>query len=177
MITALDVTSSIVTATLLATFLTIFYFTYVHNVEKSIVENQIKYITDELADDLQVLPLTTRTIIKRNLQRKSKNNSNNNENADDISVEENNKKVIRNAFIAIAIINVVGFGIVYYFSKRYNLDLWQIYKENLIILAFIALTEFVFLNAFVRNYISVDSNSLKLFTLNKLLQIKSVKSE
>lgn len=164
-----DASNTIMTVILVATFLTIFYFTYVSHVEESIAKEQIELLVDDFTSDLQLLPAQDRELLKQNLKNVKRQNMS----SQDQEMEEHNKKVVSDALTALVILNVIGIGIAYYLSYKYEFSFWEILKHNLIVLIFIALTEFIFLNVFVRNYISVEVNKVKLQVLDRLIEAEN----
>jgi hypothetical protein len=56
---------------------------------------------------------------------------------------------------------IVGMAVVWKMSQMYNFNFIHLLKENLIILCFVALTEFSFLTFFAQNYLSIDPNIIR----------------
>lgn len=163
MLNAEDIATIIVLVVLVAIFLTVFYFTYVSKVEDEIIRKQVAYLTNYFISDLKLLPREDIESIRQSIP------DNQNMAEQDQAVKIHNKKVEEKAYTVLGIFSAIGIGIAYYLSKKYGFSLLDVLKNNLLILAFVALTEFIFLNVFVRNYISVDVNAIKLFILDKLV--------
>lgn len=147
----------------IATFLSIFYFTYVAKVENQIVEDQVNYLIDDLTRYSFLIDSENKKFISKSLD-KIKINMND----ADAQVEQANDKIKKKALYAIGALNVVGLGIIYHLSKKHNFNFMHLVKDNLIILVFVALLEFTFLNLFAKKYISIDVNEIKLHILEKL---------
>jgi hypothetical protein len=149
-----------------ATFLSIFYFTYVAKVENDIVVQQIQYLIDDFTKDMKFLSPQELQLVKSNL-KKMKHQDLSSQDAD---VEKSNHAIMMKTIYFIIVLNVVGLVIVYFISKKYGFNMLDLLKKNFIILISIALTEFTFLNLFVRNYISIELNEIKLLILDKITQ-------
>ena len=78
----------------------------------------------------------------------------------DQEARENNAKLLKQAAIAIGILLVTCLTASFIISKKFDFAFGSIVKSNLIILIFVALTEFVFLTFVVKNYISADPNHI-----------------
>lgn len=168
MLTPKEIASIIINVIFVASFLSIFFFTYASKVEKSIVENQIDYLVKNITDDIYLLPQEDRQELKELV---SKFQLPNMESVDQ-QASQNNEAIIIKTSKMIAIGLIVSLIGLYFISKKYNFSAFNVIKENLIILLFIGLTEFTFLNLFGRNYMSVRPNQIKLALVNKLAQIK-----
>ena len=83
----------------------------------------------------------------------------------DKQVEEHNSLIQQDAFKIISIIAIGGVLLTIIVAKYYKLNLAYILRTNLIILLFVALTEYVFLTYIGQNFISLDPN----FVRNKIL--------
>jgi hypothetical protein len=149
----------------ITTFLVVFFFTYASKVESNVVKIESKRIVSELVSDaLLVLPdeavVAINTDILPNLSVPDLQQ-------EDADVKASNDALIKKTGIMLAVAFVVGiiivFGMARLFGKTSNppFTFGSIVAHNLIILAFVALTEFVFLYFFVQNYISIDSNYVK----------------
>ena len=149
-------------AILAGTFLTIFFFTYVSSVEKQIAENQIIYLANNFSDSIKLLPTEFQNTIKTEIQNTKLPDFTSAIN----SIEQTNNAIIKKTCLLVGIILVLIMIAVYILSRK-----------NLIILIFIGLTEFVFLNVVPKNYISLDPNFVKFYAINKLYPDNVVKPE
>jgi len=161
-----EIINIIVNVLFVATFLGIFFFTYASKVEQQVVENQVDYLVSDFADDLKTLPSGYLAKIKNQLSNIKRPDLS----AADAQVDTNNKAVLLSAIKVISIVFCLGMLGVFFAAKKWNLDLYEIIKRNLIILVFIGFTEFTFLTVFAKNFISVDPNYAKLTIINKLTE-------
>ena len=148
-----------------ATFLTIFYFTYVCKVENEIVEKQIIFLADNLYDEtINYLPNDIKKRLKENFL---KINIPDFSGIDD-EISKKNKAIFTKTIYVLAALNVIGLIVSFLIAKKNDLNITNIILKNFLILVFIAGTELAFLKIFIVDYISVDPNKVKLQILNKL---------
>jgi hypothetical protein len=162
-----DITSIIINVLFVASFLSIFFFSYVVKIEEEIVIDQVDYLVKDLTSGLKLLPDEALIPIKNRIKSIQKPNM------DDLDkkVDDANKAIYKQAIMIVSITLGVGLICAFIASKKWNFSMIDLIKENLIILLFIGLTEFIFLNVFGKNFISADPNSVKLALLNKLTSI------
>lgn len=158
------ISSIILSVIFVATFLSVFYFTYVAKVENDIVIEQINLLVDDFTKDMKFLSPQQLQLVKSNLKTMKRQNLS----KEDAVVEKNNHDIMMKTIYAMIVLNVVGLTIVYFIAKKQGFNMLELLKNNFIILVAIALTEFLFLNLFVRNYISIELNQIKLLVLDKL---------
>lgn len=157
------IASMLVAISLFSVFIVIFFFLYARRVEEKIVEIQVKNVINDMYEDLNTLrvPEDFTKIILNNMK-------NPNLTEEDLAVTENNKKVLKNAIIYSSLLLLFsGIGIFYIHSK-YKIDLKILFKKSLIIILFVALTEFYFLNRIAQNYNAIDPNKIKLLILENI---------
>jgi len=162
-----EIIAIIMTVIFVASFLSIFFFTYVSKIEEQVVKNQVSFIVNDLLKPLKMISkesLNYASLLANNIPTP-------NLSAEDDEVEKHNHEVYMNTMKLIAISFIVGMIILFYISKKYKLNFWQIVKKNTIIILFVALTEYLFLNCFAKNYMSADPNIVKRTIITKLLQI------
>jgi len=154
---------------LMSIFLTIFFFTIAKNVEKQIVEDQVKYIMDDLiGNTFKGLDNNEKELIKKQVDEEFSSDSLKNE---DIKVIQQNKKVFDKSLIflsilcSILIVIIVIMYIIYRFEFSY-IKLLGI--SALFSLIMVALTETSFLFLIAKNYLSADPNNIKLKIIEKL---------
>jgi len=167
------VCSALIQVTLIFCFLTIFFFTYAKDKEKDVVINNVDFVIEDLLgqDSFNLLPPDIREKLKGlSSTKKSAEMA-----EQDAKVEENNKQILNKTIKLLVVIIAFVCGITFFcWSKRgqpgffYNFELGDILKESLIILFFIALTEFLFLNEIGSKYISVETNQLKANVIKNL---------
>ena len=158
--------------TLIAIFLTVFFFTYVSNVEKEEFQKQLDLIVDDLLSDQDI-----RSIIPQNLSQTQKDNlaivisgsleaaktksTINEQNAINDVINNNSKvksatyKKIFYVLIIIIILCIIVLLLGYCLPLIYQI------KEATIVVFFVALTELMFLEIIAKNYISANPNKIK----------------
>jgi hypothetical protein len=146
-------------------FLTVFFFTYVSNEEKKVVENQIDFLIDNVVGaNLNILP----NEVKENILSKI-NNLSSSTTTDNDSIKKSNDSIRSKAtkiITVLSIVVIVIFILSIYLNKTNvsffkNLSLSAIFKETGIIVLFVGLTEYIFLTYFGSKWISIDPNVLK----------------
>ena len=123
-------------------------------------------LTTNLTDSSKLLGYNTNELITNYI---------NNIKLPDLSKEDNdinniNNNIIYNVIKINLLFIIVSIGILYYVYKKSNnsFDLEQIISNNLVILLFIGLTEFLFLTFFGSKFISIDPNQTKLSILKSI---------
>jgi hypothetical protein len=148
---------------LIISFITLFFFTYVKKVEQDIIENQVDTIMNELGNELKTLSPDLVQIIKDSVSKQPE--------AIDQSIVENNKKLLNNALqflIPIAGVSIfVSLGLIRFFNLSFRYTL--IYSISG--LAVIAIVEFMFLHVFARNFRTIDSNAIKKSIVEELIKL------
>jgi hypothetical protein len=173
MITAFEVSNVIMHIILISVFIGIFFFTYGAYLEKEIIKDQVDYLVDDLISPFKVF------IPEDRLKQINTKLNNLNIPVDEVAdkkVSDNNKAIIKKAFIAIGISVVLGVIIIIIISKKLNTEnmstsqFWgKLLKYNLITLVFIGLTEFIFAAGFAKNFMSIDTNLFKKTVLNNII--------
>lgn len=157
----------ILNVTIISSFIGVFFFTYAATVEKEILEDQSKYIAENMADKVKIfLPEDLKQEIANDLQEPDLSK-------EDKDAEESNKELRNKALIVLGVLFIVGILATLVVSKIGNIG-FHIVKEAIIILLFVALTEFLFLNIITRNYKVADTNFV---TKEMLKSVRNVYSE
>jgi hypothetical protein len=165
----------IIQVTCIFIFLSVFYFTYASTVEGQVVENQVKFlINDLLGIHLDSLPSSLQTFISNAIKSINVNTQENIDAGNKIDQTNNDIKsrVIKiacSAIVIVSIITITSFILSHkgiHFFK--NLKLNKIFIETAVILIAVALTEFSFLTFLAKDYISIDPNELKAHTFTNL---------
>ena len=143
-------------------FLGIFFFTYAADVEQEIVQINASIVVEDLLDVISpILDDNTKASVITKLKYPDMHYADN-------EVLKNNKNIMTNALGKLAIIFFVlitiGYGISYVSKNNYM----SIIGLNLVILIFIGLTEYTFLNMIVKKFIAVDTNYIRLLIIKKL---------
>jgi len=152
-----------------ASFLVIFFFTYAAKIEEQVVKNQVNFIIQDFIKPFKIFTSTPQTTDTMKLFLNSISLPNMDE--EDKKVAEHNKEVLMGSLKIIGSSFIVVMIILYYMSKHFNFSFGKILKENLIIICFVGLTEFMFLTYLGSKYISADPNFVKKTLINKLMQI------
>ena len=159
----------ILNVTIISSFIGIFFFTYAATVEKEIIEDQSKTIAVSMANKVKYfIPGDVKQKIINDLQKPDLSN-------EDKDVEKTNKDLRNKAFFVLGILFIVGILATIIVSKIGNVG-FHIVKEAIIILLFVALTEFLFLNIVTRNYKVADPNFVTSEMLKSIRQVYSEES-
>jgi hypothetical protein len=148
-------------------FIAFFFFTYGSYIEKKVVKNQMEFLSEHISN---IIKLGGKNINKDVI------NFTNNIKVPDLSKEDkdastNNKKITLNVIKINILFFIIVFSIIIYIYLNYGnntYNLGQIISNNLVILLFIALTEFIFWNFFASKFISIDPNKTKLSIIQAL---------
>ena len=148
------IVDTIINVVFVATFISIFFFTYGAYIEKKIAREQVELAVDDLTYNIkyfagnQIAPLVN-SLSPPNMEEEDK------------KVAESNSKLIWNVAKLLTLFFVGGMGIAYGVSRYYNTDFVVSIKRNVIILIFIAITEYIFLTFIGAKYRSLDPNVVK----------------
>lgn len=156
MLSSKDIANIILHIVIIASFIIVFFFTYGSYLEEKIVKQQMEYIVDDLVGDIKVIAPEATSLIKQNLVKPDVNME-----EEDKKAAEHNSALKRNSFIALAIVIAIGFGIVYYIHKNYDIPMREIIFSNVISLVAVGITYFLFSTFFIGNYRSADPNFVK----------------
>ena len=163
-----EIANIILNITFAATFIGVFFFTYGSYIERQIIRDQMDYIVNSVYKDINTyvpnkyvnmfLPMANNIPIPDLL------------NADNI-VADKNRQLIKTAGIVLLTLFTLGLSAAYVLSKKYGFNLRELIIDNIVVLIFIALTEFVFLTFIGRYYRSGDPNYIKLGIVQALLKV------
>jgi len=162
-----QISNIILNVTLISTFIGIFFFTYGKKIEENVVKSQSELVASYLAKDISTF------IDKDTAQKITSSLPPPDMTKQDQEVEENNKQLQSQAFNTLLIVLIGGLLLTIIIAKYYNLNLTDILQTNLTILAFVAITEYVFLTYIGQNFISLDPNFVRhkiLISLKKSLE-------
>jgi len=160
----------IIQVTIIFIFLSVFYFTYAKDKEAEVVTNNIDFLVENILGPgkINFLSNSTRSVLKSNL-------SNSTISPDaikaDKDVEENNNKIIKKSIntVITILVGVCAIVLFCFMMNRYkilpsfftNLKFKEIFIETAVIIFFVGLTEFCFLNFFASKFISIEPNKIK----------------
>ena len=134
-----------------------FFFTYGAYIEGEVVKNQMKFLSLNISEYINLLGGNINKTINTKISELPEINLD----EEDNKVKESNSEVMSTAIkanIGFTIITIIS---VYFLNKKTNLNIPDLIIKNLIILFFIAITEYSFLTYFAANYISIDPNNVK----------------
>jgi predicted PurR-regulated permease PerM len=171
LLTSKDMSNIFLHVVFIATFIVVFFFTYVVHIEEEIIKHQIDLIVVNLTRGKKLLDpetqLSLKTMINESTSSKSKEDKEK-EMRQDNSVAESNKKILTKATYTMGIFIIVCI-IASYLLFRYhkssltgdelaNASYSKLLMENVFILMFVAVTEFAFVHLISLNYVYGDSN-------------------
>uniref|UniRef100_A0A6C0HVE5 Uncharacterized protein n=1 Tax=viral metagenome TaxID=1070528 RepID=A0A6C0HVE5_9ZZZZ len=151
-------TRLILIASLVVSFLTIFFFTFGKEIEHKVVTQNIDYLIDEICDGFVD---TMGDKQKKAIYEKINSFKLEDMSKEDEKVETNNKQLFDKSvtiLIILLVLSVFITSIISYF-KKYNY--LEIVTENIILLLFVGLCEFIFLVYFGSKFISANVNFIK----------------
>jgi protein-S-isoprenylcysteine O-methyltransferase Ste14 len=142
-------------------FITIFFFTYAARVEEEILTKQIENLIDDFTDN----PIVD-NIDKKEIRKILESIKYPDLKEDDRKVEENNKKLkIQGMVFCLVMLVMAVVCMVIYYKKSGDKDkgiyIKSILISNGVLLIFIGLTEFYYINAVIKQYYSLDPNDVK----------------
>jgi hypothetical protein len=148
-----------------ATFISIFFFTYVAKIEHQIVETQIDNIIKNLTLETRIfLEEKDRVVIKKIIENTEKPDLS----GADKMVEENNNLLLSKSIKMFSMLFLIGMLVVCTIYFKYKIDLKRVLIHTLIITGVIALTYFAFITYITQYYILVDENYIKRILLTIL---------
>lgn len=139
---------------LIASFIVMFFFTYGSKVEGEIVKKQCTAIVDDIMADVGVF-------LPANVQIPTSGLTAPDMTELDEKVAVANRELMQRTLRLMSIVFVVGFVIIVSMSIAFKFSLKDLLVHNAITLLFVALTEFVFLTFFAKNYITIDASFIK----------------
>lgn len=158
MITAYDVANVILHVVLISSFIGIFFFTYGSYVEQQVIKSQMDYIVKDMVGDLNnFIPSGSKSTINATIGQIQPPDMS----KEDADAQNNNSKLLKQALTVLGIVFAIGMGTTIWMSYHYNFSMKELLKTDLIILGFVALTEFCYLTFIGKNYRSGDPNYVK----------------
>jgi hypothetical protein len=157
----------IIATAMISVFIGVFFFTYASKIEQDIVVKRTTEIVDSMVSSAQIIPPSEKALISTQIAPNLTIPASLEQ--QDAEVAAANKQLMIYAAKAIAIfvsICVIVVGCLVYY---YKLPLGELIQNNLIILVFVALTEFIFLTFFAQNYITIDGNYVKKTVVESLI--------
>jgi Na+/H+-translocating membrane pyrophosphatase len=144
-----------VAVSLMAIFLTVFYFYYVLEIEHGIVSDNVNIMTFNLLDSIKpFLTPHTKNYIQQKLKKIDMSEQ-------DAKVEASNNAIKSDAIKQMSIITVVCIVIGYILAQYYNINFYDILINNTLILVLLGLTEYTFLHILPSKIMTGDPNFIK----------------
>lgn len=157
---------------LISMFICIFFFTYASTVERQIVVKQTKDLVNDLSQDIVQIP-----IISQNLKPYVESWKLPDSSSQDKKVDDANNLLIKKAYTIVFTFAIVILTIVVILAYLYEISFFHLFIPNLIILVFVGLTEFLFLQCIARNYVSFDPNYAEYKIIGSLREFANTKND
>lgn len=154
-----DIANVLCGTSLISVFIAIFFFTYASKVEQKIVQERCIEIVDDLTSPLSGIPLEYKNLIRKQINPYLTVSPSLEQ--EDQKVAQQNRALLKKTVTVVSVFLVVTFLIIFILSRIYGFSFIEILENNLLVLIFVALTEFVFLTFFAQNYITIDANFIK----------------
>ena len=157
---------------LVVTFLSLFFFLYVTTAEEEIFVNQINFVVDSMYQDFQsnmskIVPPQGQSYLKQEILDIV--NTYQPDNDTYASIKAQNQTVINQTKQIVLLVGIILFSlIVSLMMLRFCTDLTHQFFENVLVLFFLGMTEFLFLNLVTRNFLAVNPNSIKFYILSTI---------
>ena len=139
-------------------FVIIFFFFYASFIERIVVQSETTEIVKDLSSQISALLSDDEN---KNVRTQMQNLQYPDMSGADASVASQNKKLLKQSLILLAIgigIAIVLIGICWYFG---NFSIKELFSHNLVALISVAVTDFTFLTVFARVYRPSDSSVVK----------------
>lgn len=162
-------------------FLTLFFFSYVINVEKEEFEQQINFIVDNIykryqdsfnniykqrnEENRNYIKLLIYGMIDIEQEKLKKDSIKENE-----EIKKENQKIYQDSMYYVKLFLVISIVIIIGLTYLYDLSIKNYIYEAFILLFFIFIVEFVFLNIIVKKYITANPNSIKNKIASSIIQ-------
>jgi hypothetical protein len=156
---------------MIATFIVIFFFTYVSKVEEKVVKDHVERMTREMFEETDLFLKPEQKDILKTFIEMNRPQVPDAILQDDKRVEEHNKKLLdksKKIFSALIITGLIVIFLIYITRKNEKIDMKIVIRNSLIILFFVAVLEYLFVSIISQNYILVDSTLFKSLFFKKL---------
>lgn len=165
-------TEILLQAMLMGVFIVVFYFTYGRVVERDAINNQVGDIVDSLTNNLQFMGASSRNALGRTIA--SLPTTSPSLEAADAAAAAQNRKTRKRAAVGVAA--MVGVGLLALAAmaalnrRRRSPFTWKrLVRDTLVVLAFVALTEFLFSTFVMKKYRSVDPHEVEQTVVDQFL--------
>ena len=151
--------------TLVSTMIGVLFFTVIKDAEQDIVRAQTGYVAESLASDVKLFfPPQVRASIVAKLAVPDMRDA-------DATVAASNAKLKATATKVLGALCAAGVALTLGLCRVGQVGIVHVLLEALVILAFAAATELLFINMVAKTHVSADPNDVK------LLIVKAVKAE
>lgn len=160
------VSHSVLSVILVATFVSLFFFLYVSNVEREIVQIQMGRIVTAFIKPVQLMASPKQL---SDIQQAIKAVKITHEDDVDGKIANSNSQLMRTSAIVFGCINGVGLvaiGVMWKLWHRF--DVWHLIKTNLLMIAIVAFVYFMFVTFVVRAFVLIDSNYVRAIVLDSV---------
>lgn len=148
---------------LIATFISIFFFTYIAKVENDIIKSHINNSVKTLTKDLEIFMTPEKRKLIREMIIAIPDNS-----EVDKEIDTHNKQLLDKTIITFSIIIAIGIillGVLWWF---YRFNIFETVKYSVIMLFLTAIFYFLFITYITREYILVDQNYISYVIISAL---------
>lgn len=151
---------------LIATFISIFFFTYVAKIENEIIESHIDNSVKSLTKELKIfITPEKRKVIKELVIR----NINVDEDSEvDREIDRHNQTLFDNTILIFSIIIAVGLALLGLLWWIYRFNIFSTVKYSLIMLVLTGVVYFLFITYITRKYILIDGNYISYVIISAL---------
>jgi hypothetical protein len=148
-------------------FLTIFFFSYVSNIEKEEYQYQLEKIVDDFFKEINIIPVPEdkkeifKIIFYGTVDEAEDDIEDQTKETSEL-IDQLNRKIIQQSYIIVSIyviMSIIFLYILHKFGDRFSMV--NNFKEGFFILFFIFIVEIVFLNVIAKNYIASNLNVVK----------------
>jgi hypothetical protein len=156
----------ILTFILVSAFISIFFFTYVADMEEAIIKKELEGIVSDILKEMKLYltpeqKLYVKEAILKNMKTPDMTEAN-------TKVDENNKALLMKTVIVFSSLMGAGLLIVGLLWAKYKFNMLSVVGNSIFIVLVVALTEIIFVNIIAANYILIDSNYVKYIVLDTL---------
>ena len=151
---------------LIATFISIFFFTYIAKVENEIIESHIDNSVKSLTKELEIfITPEKRKVIKELVIR----NINVDEDSEvDREIDRHNQTLFDKTILIFSIIIAVGLALLGLLWWIYRFNIFSTVKYSLIMLVLTGVVYFLFITYITRKYILIDGNYISYVIISAL---------
>jgi hypothetical protein len=153
-------TKILINVMLITLFIGSFFILYGSYFGKLIIDHQMTFLCNNISNSLKFFGKN----ISQSMVSQFKKINLPDLNEEDEIAKHNNKDLHKLVIYVSIILCILVITLVYFINKYYpdSYDLSQIVSDNILILIFVGLTYYFFIQLFASKYISVDPNKIKL---------------